>query len=135
MKRRESAVGGCQRMTAYILGLMVEVFGLVVLLGGAHGGGAVDERGGPCFGCAGGQAHASGQFQSSLHDPLVVLMTSLRTVEAHCFVEYGQQSGFITGILCVNHRLFQIRAGFGGGRMTVENRVQSVQELLGVKAR
>ena len=90
MQRRKSAVGGRQRMAAYILGLMVEVFGLVVLLGGTHGGGAVDERGGPRFGGAGGQTHACGKFQSSLHNPLVVLMASLRTVETHCFVEHGQ---------------------------------------------
>ena len=60
-------------------------------------------------------------------------MPALRAIEAHRFVEYGEQSGLVAGVFRVHHRLFQVRAGLGGGRVAIENRVQSVQELLGIK--
>ena len=60
-------------------------------------------------------------------------MPALRAIEAHRFVEYGEQSGLVAGVFRVHHRLFQVRTGFGGCRVAIENRVQSVQELLGIK--
>ena len=114
-------------------GLRIQVLGLIVMLRGAHRGGAVDQCRGPDFGSF--QAHAQGQFDGTLHDPLVLFMPALGTVESHGFVENGEQSGLVAGVLRVDHGLFEVGCRLACRGMAGEYRIQSLQETVGVESR
>ena len=127
----QTPVRGGERAFAIGLRHLVQGFGLIVVARGPHAGRGVDQRGRPGFGAL--QPHARGQFDRALDDPLVVLVPALRAIESHRFVEHGEQAGVIAGVFRVDHRLLQIRAGFGGGLMGVVDRVESGEELIGVE--
>ena len=112
--------------------LFEQILGLVEIAGGPLRCGRVDERGGPGLGAF--EAHTQCQLDGALDDPLVLLMTPLRTVESHRLVEHGEQTRIVLRVLGVGHRLLQILVGLVFGGMRGEHRIESSKELVGVKA-
>ena len=60
-------------------------------------------------------------------------MPALRAVEPHRLVEHGEQTGVIPRVLRIIHGLQQIGFGLGRAFVPLEDRVQPLEEGLGVK--
>ena len=131
MQRSQASVVGSEVLIGAIQRLMIQILGLIVPLGRAHGSGTIDQRSGPAFGTL--KPHVQGQLKRALHDPLVLLVTALRAVEPHRLVKHGQQSGFVSGVFRVDRRLFKIRARLFCGVVGVEDGVEAVEEFVHVK--
>ena len=132
MQRGKPPVAGSVGCFRVVKRLAVQVFRLVVLPCGAHGSGGVDERRRPRL--AAGDSHADAQFERPLHNPLVVLVPSLGTVESHRFVEDGQQSGVVAGVFGIGHCLLQVGFGVLTRAMLVIDGVQTGEERVYVKS-
>ena len=60
-------------------------------------------------------------------------MPALRTVEPHRLVEHGEQTGVIPRVFRIIHGLQQIGFSLGRAFVRLEDRVQPLEEGLGVK--
>ena len=60
-------------------------------------------------------------------------MSALRAVEPHRLIEHGEQTGVIPRVLRIIHGLQQIGFGLGRAFVPLEDRVQPLEECLGVK--